>query len=502
VLTAADPACPLQIGNGEFALTEDVTELQTFGEDYERGMSLGTTSQWGWHSFPNSGGYKLNDVLISYDSHGRSVSYPLGIETLDGSPNAPEALKKEAYWLAANPQRIHLGWIGPVLCQEGGGRASLADVAFPRQELDLWTGSLRSRFNLAGQPVLVKTICHPERDLIAVRVRSPQIANRRIGVSLAFAYASAHFDNACDWKSPDKHQTKVVNTEGAGTTLDATRYWVSIGWLPGTLFSAAGPHRFEIFAPGRNQLELVTPFSRRRSAEALPRFSEVESAASKHWEHFWSESGAIELSGSSDPRAEELERRIVLSQYLTAVNCAGSTPPQETGLAKNTWFGKLHLEMHWWHAAYFALWGRHELLERSLPWYSSILPRAQETASRQGYQGVRWPKWVGPEGRESPSDIGPFLIWQQPHPIYYAELLYRARPTHETLEKYRELVFETAEFMASYAYWDSTTRRYVLGPPLVPAHEIYERQVINPTFELAHWQWAFQPRRDGEKGSA
>jgi hypothetical protein len=67
----------------------------------------------------------------------------------------------------------------------------------------------------------------------------------------------------------------------------------------------------------------------------------------------WQSGGAVDLSGSSNPRAVELERRIVLSQYLTAINGAGRTPPQETGLVCNSWHGKFHLEMHWWHAAHF-----------------------------------------------------------------------------------------------------------------------------------------------------
>ena len=33
--------------------------------------------------------------------------------------------------------------------------------------------------------------------------------------------------------------------------------------------------------------------------------------------------GVVDLTGSRDPRAKELERRIVMSQYLTAVNSAG-----------------------------------------------------------------------------------------------------------------------------------------------------------------------------------
>ena len=48
--------------------------------------------------------------------------------------------------------------------------------------------------------------------------------------------------------------------------------------------------------------------------------------------------------------------------------------------------------MHWWHAVHFALWDRLPLLERSLPWYQSILPQAKAIAALQGYRGARWPK--------------------------------------------------------------------------------------------------------------
>ena len=75
----------------------------------------------------------------------------------------------------------------------------------------------------------------------------------------------------------------------------------------------------------------------------------------------------------------------MLSRYLTAIQCAGSLPPQETGLTYNSWEGKFHLEMHWWHAVHFAAWDRIDLLDRSLDYYARILPRARATAARQGY---------------------------------------------------------------------------------------------------------------------
>src|SRR5690606_38631035 len=166
----------------------------------------------------------------------------------------------------------------------------------------------------------------------------------------------------------------------------------------------------------------------------------VVAASVDHWASFWSSGACVDLAGSTDERFPELERRIVLSQYLTAVNCAGSLPPAETGLLLNSWRGKFHLEMHLFHAAHFAAWGRPQLLARSLGWYHDVRDTARATAARQGYAGARWPKQVGPDGREAPSSIGPFLAWQQPHLIYLAEMLYRAHPSDEVLERYADLV--------------------------------------------------------------
>jgi hypothetical protein len=115
------------------------------------------------------------------------------------------------------------------------------------------------------------------------------------------------------------------------------------------------------------------------------------------------------------------------------------------------------------------------------------------TAARQGYKGCRWPKMVGPDGRDSPSPIAPLLIWQQPHPIYYAELSYRQSPTQQTLRQWQEIVFQSADFMASYAYLDERTGRYTLGPPLktVPENTITEK-TTDPTFELAYFRFGLR----------
>ena len=78
-----------------------------------------------------------------------------------------------------------------------------------------------------------------------------------------------------------------------------------------------------------------------------------------------------------------MERRIILSQYLTKIQCANAEPPQETGLTYNSWYGKPHLEMHWWHGIHFALWNRIDLLEKSLSWYKKVAINAKKIAQSQ-----------------------------------------------------------------------------------------------------------------------
>ena len=98
---------------------------------------------------------------------------------------------------------------------------------------------------------------------------------------------------------------------------------------------------------------------------------------------------------------------------------------------------------------------------------------------------------MGPDGRDSPNEVGPFLVWQQPHLLFFAELLYRVHPTGALVDDLVELVEETARFMASFA--EERDGVFHLAPPLVPAQESYDRHATeDPTFELAYWWWGLE----------
>ncbi|HEY5345468.1 MAG TPA: hypothetical protein VIK62_03900 [Verrucomicrobiae bacterium] len=489
VLTNFDANNPLSVGNGQFCFTVDATGLQTFPEAFEQTTPLGTLSDWGWHTIPNTNGWDIDKFQFKEytDLNGRKVPYadvPHNVQT------------PEIKWLRANPHRLHLGQIGFVLRHADGSLATTNDLTDISQHLDLWNGKIISHFKFGGEPVDVETICDPKSDTIAVRVKSSLLKMGRLAIQIHFPYGTGDVKTA-DWSKPDAHETifsrDKINAGHFTRKLDNDTYVVDAKWTLGASITNTAKHQFEIWPDKKSdELELVCAFAP-KSNDRLTSFDATKSAAQKHWNSFWQTGGAIDLSGSKDPRWFELERRIVLSQYLTAIQDAGKNPPQETGLTYNTWEGKFHLEMHFWHEAHFALWNRLPLLEKSLDYYQKILPRAEGTAKRQGYAGARWPKMTSPSGAESPSPVGPFLVWQEPHPIFYAELCWREHQDKATLEKYRDIVFQTADFMASYATWDTNTSRYVLGPTLQCAQEIFPKdKTFNPTFELTYFRWALE----------
>jgi hypothetical protein len=483
-VTYVESIAPLTVGNGRFAFTVDTTGLQTFGESfYTKGTPLETLGRWAWHTSPNPDGYVLEDANVPYVAHDRTVDYPTDM--------ASEA----AQWLRRNPHDVPLGTLGLEILRQSGGRLRPGDIESVSQVLDLWSGVLTSRYTLEGQPVTVTTVAHPRLDAVAVRIESALVASGRLGVRLAFPRGhdlSRKNTPALDWSQAGAHVTRVDLPEPDRVRLHreigTTGYEVGLAWGPAASWSQTARHSFELLPDGDTPvLDVVLAFAPATLPERLPSVDETLSASAESWRAFWSSGAAVDFSGSRDPRAAELERRVVLSQYLTAVQMAGDVPPQETGLTCSSWYGKHHTEMIWWHVAHFALWGREAFVEKALDWYVRTLPVARRIAASRGLKGARWPKMVGPEGRESPGG-NPLIVWNQPHPIALAELLHRAGPSRETLERYRDLVMDTAEGLVSMLHWVETEQRYVLGPPLWISQEVYDpRASMNPSFELSYW---------------
>jgi len=511
VLTAISTDSPLSVGNGEFCFTADVTGLQTLYDTYERAnFPLCTMSNWGWHSAPSEKGktYEWEDLeLTEYEHAGRKVYYP--VEEMPWN--------KEVYhWLRHNPHKFNLGRIS--LCLASGKDITPDNITDIRQKLDLYTGTLYSNFTLDGEPVEVITICDSDSDTVAFKIKSPL---KGLGIRISFPYGH-HGTSGSDWESRFKHYTvwgnidslpqlddaalpKIVNdTIAAHRKMDDTEFFVDINTKIDRPWFGVGLHECIICiddnpwgtdsareANNPVATEIYCSFRFSQDKKPAPSFETVQANTCKAWQQYWNKVRLADFSKTNDPRAKEIERRMVLSLYLLRIQSMGSLPPAETGLTVNSWYGRFHTEMYLWNCAFLPLWNLGEKLLPSLKWYYSIIPQAKALAKQNGYKGIRWPKQPAITGRDGPSPIAPLLVWQQPHIINMLELLYQnTYKNQDFLNQHWGMVKELAEFMTSYLCKDEATGKYEMLPPLIPAQEVHKpMEVKSPMFEMEYFRY-------------
>ncbi|MDO4296723.1 MAG: glycoside hydrolase family 65 [bacterium] len=508
ILTQIRTQSPLSVGNGNFAYTADITGMQTLYGEYKQVLPLCTMAQWGWHTKPVSKeryAYALEDVeMTEYPWKDRKVYYA----------KEKKAGNEEVYdWVRQNPHKCNLARIA---LKKGKKEIEAGQISNIYQELHLYEGLLESCFCLDGVPCQVKTVCCGEEDTLAFWIESESLAED-LTVEFAFPYGSPDI-SASNWEAEEAHTSEIVEqTEEKVVwkrTLDRDIYYVTL-FLEKARVEQEAKHRFSLVPTNplksdrqsnkqldkslnkqsnqqqlafRVRFEREDAFRKRKTLEDKKSVQQVFDEAAQHWKAFWEKGGVVDLHRSRDARAMELERRIVLSQYLLAIQSAGNMPPQETGLTCNSWYGKAHLEMYLWHEAYLPLFQHTELLERSLSWYLEHLPQAKENAARNGYRGARWPKMVAESGIDCPSPIATLLIWQQPHIIYMLELAYQDGKDRAFLEKYYMVVKESADFMADLAVYNEEKAVYELLAPVIPVQENHApMDTKNPAFELEYW---------------
>ena len=584
-ITKLDTMASLNVGNGDFSFTADVTGLQSFPELYKNGVPLGTMSNWGWHSFPNTKNLRPEEDLEEYDfGHGHKELYATQFKVDKNAPLAEQQHMQRkndaANYFRSNPHRLHLGvlgfdfpnnpWrsrgmksvktnveemVGPgeAVATAGKGNDPLRlshkgegnrpDGTLPLvgelegvdQTLNMMTGELSSKFRYAGKDYAVSTYCNPKADQIVAHI----VSKAKTPLCLRFPYPTGgHSDDACDWSANDKHSTRILSQSENSAVLmreiDDARYFVVVTWEGKAKFAEKSANYFTL-TPKQDDFKVSVAYT--EVAEIVEKIENTDAASYKYdkvaekstdvWTKFWHNTGVVDFSDCTDPRAPELERRVMLSEWLLATQCAGNTPPQETGLTYNSWFGKFHLEMIWWHQSWLALYNHPKKAANTLKWYEQAEPIAKEIAERQGFKGVRWMKMTDPSATEAPSKVGSFLIWQQPHYIYLSELIKRTakakgmedplRLPHkgEGTDKVSDLIEKTAEFMADFATKeyignipspDGSTLppvgetegvnggdyRYVLKGVIAAQETLRASETVNPPFEVAYWKFALE----------
>ncbi|KAJ0279593.1 hypothetical protein CBS470a_009205 [Colletotrichum nupharicola] len=413
---------PLQVGNGNFAFNVDNTGMQTF-------LPFNTLSSWAWHndSLPTNG-EKLSDYTgVPRLTHGRNVSYDIP------DPNLPAV----SQWLIGNPNRINLGRIG---LKYKGATLSAEKITDPRQELELWSGTITSTFRVDGEAVKLITQGDFDTDAVTFQIESKLVAAGDLKVELDFPYPPIHstkykyevFAGVYDF--PLNHTTRIVNSCGRPDLahiyheLQETSYYVNLRWASNSSLQLSRDepegsdkitaHRYTLASNSSASSVIFTAhFSPNRQDPEIP--STVQERNRAGWHEYWSEGGFVDLTLSSNPNATELQRRIILSQYHVRVNSAASgQSPQESGLMNNGWY----------------------------------------------------------------------------------ELAYQSSPTDETLKRWDEVVTAAADYMASYAWFNETSGHYDLGPPSYGVTEnTPPAETLNLAYEIAYWRYGLDTAREWKK---
>jgi hypothetical protein len=241
-ITKPDTLASLSVGNGEFCFTTDITGLQTFYKEYERGVTLGTQSNWGWHTFPNSENYQLSECTSLFDYRGRKVPY---LVQFKGNTRQSAA----ANYFRENPQRLQLGLIRLILSKTNGEEAGISDIQLPVHQLNPWNGSISSEFKLEGIPVKVEVYCHQELDLISAKIQSPLIEKGQLKVEWLFPYAVPRDKHSgYDFTSTEKHSSRLEKVDEHTVkilrSLDNDQYQVKIKWEENAKMVMSEKHHF------------------------------------------------------------------------------------------------------------------------------------------------------------------------------------------------------------------------------------------------------------------
>jgi len=287
----------------------------------------------GWHTIPNPSGQGPSIF-------GWLCTIPMGARS--GMPPARQGRRPLFNWLRENPHRLHLGKIGFAIEKPG-------DVAATVQTLDLWTGTLRSEFQWNGQRVVVETACHPQLDLLAVRVRG------RVPVTFEFPYGSAPWTPPTGTirKAPEHgngpRREPARPSPVSSTAIDTPS---GIAWQTAGEMKREGPHRF-VFAAGGGTGWISSVSFGGPAGKPLhyPPPKKLWRPAAKHWSGFWSGGGAVDLSGKPRPARSRTRAPHRAFSIPDGHSVRRLAPRRRKPASPATvWYGKFHLEMHFWHA--------------------------------------------------------------------------------------------------------------------------------------------------------
>lgn len=435
-----DSKNPVTIGNGDFAITLDQTGTQSLYEIY-KDIPLSTMSNKNWF-------YKdKKDIKPSYVD---GKAYMLF--NLDNDPN-----------YQTNRQYPFKYSFMQILLYDNDKLIDINNIKDVKQELDLYKGIVTSSFNYKEKNNKTTSFIYQDHDEFNFKLQSDNL-----NLALKFNYPS---------------YTKN------GYRLDILPNVLVKEDRITLLYDDKNSLSFKLKSSSKYQIVENTLIFDDNNVSFSLALDEIKEG--KLLDEFWKCDNGIIIDN------EELVKKMVLSKYLLHVNSTGIYPPQESGLTYNCWNSKFHLEMHLIHSLWNIYNNHVGDLVKSFDYYLSIMPSALKRASLNGYKGLRFPKMTGPDGEDSPSNIGPLLIWQAPHILFMLQEIYYLYNKENIIKKYEPLISGTIDFMISFLTLKDS--KYQMLDPLLEACEsIPLDRCQNPSFELEYWRYTLerQPKID------
>ena len=280
----ADSLSSLSVGNGSFAFTVDITGFQSFPDYYKNGVPLGTESEWGWHSFPNTENLHIEEAQKTYELEGRKISYTVQLKE-------PEQSKKAVEYFRVNQHRLQLGNIGLEIIKKDGWLATIDDIKNIKQELDLWKGIISSYFTVEDVPVKVITLCDQQQDALAFKIESALLKEKRLQVRVRFPYPNGQFKDAGNNWQQDSSQSSVLSKTEKSViikrTIDTTEYFTSVQWSDKADVQQKVNNYF-VITPNveDNNYELVCRFSQKHQTISVLSFNQIQTNSIASWKKF------------------------------------------------------------------------------------------------------------------------------------------------------------------------------------------------------------------------
>lgn len=435
-----DSKNPVTIGNGDFAITLDQTGTQSLYETY-KDIPLSTMSNKNWF-------YK--DKKNIKPSYVDGKAYMLF--NLDNDPN-----------YQTNRQYPFKYSFMQILLYDNDKLIDINNIKDVKQELDLYKGIVTSSFNYKEKINKTTSFIYQDHDEFNFKLQSDNL-----NLALKFNYPS---------------YTKN------GYRLDILPNVLVKEDRITLLYDDKNSLSFKLKSSSNYQIVENTLIFDDNNVSFSLALDEIKEG--KLLDEFWKCDNGIIIDN------EELVKKMVLSKYLLHVNSTGIYPPQESGLTYNCWNSKFHLEMHLIHSLWNIYNNHVGDLVKSFDYYLSIMPSSLKRASLNGYKGLRFPKMTGPDGEDSPSNIGPLLIWQAPHILFMLQEIYYLYNKENIIKKYEPLISGTIDFMISFLTLKDS--KYQMLDPLLEACEsIPLNRCQNPSFELEYWRYTLerQPKID------